>query len=334
MAGGCFHPGPGPHEQVGAIDRTLTLVLLDVLEIAVIVVAARLFGKVAQRLGQPALIGEVVAGIALGPSLLGLLPGRPDVRLFPSELTSYLRMLAELGPLLSAFMTARIAIHEIFGAFLFGASMPRQGARHFRRAILDRLGTTNSLVLLPVFFVIAGFNVELRNFTRVDLTSQLLLVLTAAGVGKLGGTFAGARLQRMTVRHSAAIAVLINTCGLTELVVLTVGNEVGIFDTDMFTIMVVVALATTMFCQPALGIIYPDRVIQEDIDAAAAAEPERLPDGPLPQSRGSVHLRARSYSDDSPSAFESSGLSESLGSSDSSESAASPEVAFCSSVSS
>ncbi|ORB82813.1 hypothetical protein B1987_01995 [Mycobacterium kansasii] len=430
------------------MDRTLSVVFLSVVDIAVIVVVARLFGKLATRLRQPAVIGEVVAGIALGPSLLGLLPGHLDTRLFPGEVTPYLRIVAELGlvwfvfvvgleldftlirgrrravasisllsfvvpfalgllvalvlhplhrvvdgkqvplstlmlfvgiamsitafpvlariiaernvhrtgvgvlalsaaavddvlawillayvcavvkgdgvitvlgtlllsalfaammlgvvrpfltrmvkwhnktggrnlcmlavvaggVLLSAFMTARIGIHEIFGAFLFGAIMPRQDARRFRRATLDRLGTINSVVLLPVFFVIAGFNVDLRSFTRVDLALQLLLVLTAAGVGKLGGTFAGARLQRMTVRHSAAIAVLMNTRGLTELVVLTVGKEVGTFDTDVFTIMVVMALATTIFCQPALRIVYPDPVLQEDIDAAAAAEPER-----------------------------------------------------------
>ena len=75
-----------------------------ILDIAVIIVVARLFGRLARTLNQPAVIGEIVAGIALGPSLLGLLPGDVDGHLFPSDVVPYLKILAQLGLVLFMFI--------------------------------------------------------------------------------------------------------------------------------------------------------------------------------------------------------------------------------------
>ena len=81
----------GPLSAVGAVSPYVIF-----LDIAVIVVLAHLFGSAARRLRQPAVVGEIVAGIALGPSLLGLLPGHLDARLFPPDTVPYLKVLAEL----------------------------------------------------------------------------------------------------------------------------------------------------------------------------------------------------------------------------------------------
>ena len=74
------------------------------LDIAVIMIAARLFGRAARAIRQPAVVGEIVAGIALGPSLLGALPGDLDQELFPAEVRPYLYILAQLGLILFMFI--------------------------------------------------------------------------------------------------------------------------------------------------------------------------------------------------------------------------------------
>ena len=74
--------------------HTLALVFID---IAIIMVVARLFGRLAIKIGQPPVVGEIVAGIAMGPSLLGLFPGDLETVLFPKEVLPYLNILAQLG---------------------------------------------------------------------------------------------------------------------------------------------------------------------------------------------------------------------------------------------
>ncbi|HEY5115875.1 MAG TPA: cation:proton antiporter, partial [Nakamurella sp.] len=74
------------------------------IDIAVIMIVARVFGRAARAVGQPAVVGEIIAGIALGPSLLGLLPGDLDQRLFPPEVLPYLSVLAQLGLVLFMFI--------------------------------------------------------------------------------------------------------------------------------------------------------------------------------------------------------------------------------------
>lgn len=176
-----------------------------------------------------------------------------------------------VGILLSAFITERIGIHEIFGAFLFGAIMPHRGAQALRREILERLEQISVLLLLPIFFVTTGFGVNLRLFKDPGLLWQLVLILAVAVGGKFCGAFAGARIRRMNFQHSAAIAVLMNTRGLTELVILTVGKQVGVLDDSMFTMMVMMALITSVMAEPLLRRIYPDHAVQRDIDVATKA---------------------------------------------------------------
>src|SRR4029453_15981540 len=84
-----------------AMGATFAYVMLDV---AVIIVVARLFGRIARMFRQPAVIGEIVAGIALAPSLLGLLPGALDRLLFPPDVLPYLKILAQLGLVLFMFI--------------------------------------------------------------------------------------------------------------------------------------------------------------------------------------------------------------------------------------
>lgn len=419
--------------------QTSTLVFL-LLGVAVVVAAARIGGRLARRLGQPAVVGEIAAGIALGPSLLGLIPGDPTSWLFPHQVRPLLGALAQIGlvlfmfivgleldmrlvrgrgkaaatisltsigvpfglgiglalvlyphhdivgghrigftgmalflgiamsitafPVLARIMTDRgmqhtapgvfslaaaavddilawillalviavieggspaaiarivgltagyvaimfavvrpllrrlmrwreragrltpdilavvviglfvsaavtelIGVHQIFGAFVFGVVMPKVGSLQINTEIAERLEHVSVLVLLPMFFVVTGLGVDLAAIGP-DGWWQLALVLVVAIGGKFAGAYVGARCSRIRGRQAAAVAVLMNTRGLTELVILSVGRELGVLSDELFAMLVVMALVTTVLTAPLLRIVYPDSVIASDVAAA------------------------------------------------------------------
>jgi Kef-type K+ transport system membrane component KefB len=425
------------------------VVLWVLLDLCVVLVAARIFGRAAVKLRQPPVIGEIVAGVALGPSLLGLVPGHLDKALFPARALLHLSVLAQVGLVLfmfllglemdvkllrghegvaaaislpsiimpfglgtllalflyprhhtvagrevselamvlffgvamsitafpvlarilsdrriqgtgmgalalasaaigdviawmilafvvaiikggsslevlrivalttvfiivmytigrrqavrldnwyrragklkpavlavvvvaalaSAWITDEIGIHPIFGAFMFGVILPHNDG--FARDIVGRLQRV-SVLLLPLFFVVTGFSVNIGGLSASGW-AQLALILGVAIGGKFIGAYIGARFSHLPQRHSLVIAVLMNTRGLTELVVLSLGKELGVLDSEMFSIMVLMALITTAMTGPLMDIVYPtDRVLR---DAETSSRD-------LPRSRPSSH---------------------------------------------
>jgi Kef-type K+ transport system membrane component KefB len=155
------------------------------------------------------------------------------------------------GVLVSGAVTEWIGLHFIFGAFLFGVVVPREGTEELRQAVSERVGEFNSTLLLPVFFIVAGLRVDLSGIGAAGL-AELGLVLVAAIGGKFGGAFAGARSHGLPARDSAALATLMNTRGLTELIILTVGLQAGILDQSLYSIMVAMAVVTTAMAGPLL----------------------------------------------------------------------------------
>lgn len=182
-------------------------------------------------------------------------------RLTPNVLAAILALL-----LLSSYATDWMGVKFIFGAFIFGIVMPRD-VPALREAVLERLEQVSVLVLLPVFFVIAGLNVNLRGIGLSGLVDLVLIMLVAVA-GKFGGAYYGARLTGVRRRQSGALASLMNTRGLTEIVILTVGLQLGILDKSLFTLMVVMAILTTGMAGPLLTVIYPNRIMERDIAEA------------------------------------------------------------------
>ncbi|MFE9559504.1 cation:proton antiporter [Streptomyces sp. NPDC006487] len=180
-------------------------------------------------------------------------------------LTQTILALVIVGALLCAAATEAMGTHYIFGAFLFGALMPREGVGVLREQILERTGQI-TFVLLPVYFVVAGLKVDLRGVGIEGLAEFGAILLVAIG-GKLGGTYLGARSQALCKGDSATLAALMNTRGLTELVVLGVGLELGLLDGSLYSLMVVMALVTTAMTGPLLSLI----------GAKGAAEPDPTP---------------------------------------------------------
>jgi Kef-type K+ transport system membrane component KefB len=156
-----------------------------------------------------------------------------------------------IGLMLSCAAVEWMGVDFIFGAFVFGLAMPRSGPVRLREGLREGLGTVGGVFLLPIFFVIAGFKVDLSHLNLADLGELGLILLVAIG-GKFAGAFAGARSLGLGGRDSAVMATLMNTRGLTELVILTVGLQLGVLDTGLYSLMVVMALVTTFMTGPLL----------------------------------------------------------------------------------
>jgi hypothetical protein len=170
----------------------------------------------------------------------------------------------------SCYLTEIMGLHAIFGAFVFGAVMPRAGGEALRHEILERLEQVSVLLLLPVFFVVAGLQVDLSTVGGGALL-ELGLILLVAITGKFLGAYAGARLNRVGPRQAGALATLMNTRGLTEIVILSVGLQLAIIDRQIFSMMVVMALVTTIMAGPLLALIYPSRLAARDVARAERA---------------------------------------------------------------
>ncbi|QXC60344.1 cation:proton antiporter [Aquihabitans sp. G128] len=150
----------------------------------------------------------------------------------------------------SAWTTDLIGIHALFGAFLAGTVMPER--KGDKLVLADRLSAVTDAVLLPVFFMLVGLSTRLGLLDEPWLWGIAAVVTLVAVAGKLGGATVAARLTGESWRDATTIGLLMNTRGLTEIVILTVGLERGLIDDTMFTIMVVMALATTIMAVPVL----------------------------------------------------------------------------------
>jgi Kef-type K+ transport system membrane component KefB len=432
------------------------------LDLAVVLVAARAGGALFERFGQPAVIGEIVAGVALGPTLLGVVPGDPSTALFPPEARTVLKVFGEVGlvlfmftvgwdldlrqvqgrapaaaivsiasvavpfglglavaahlhsahdavggvhvpfwpfalfvgaalsitafpvlarileetslagtgigtlvltaaavddvvgwitlavalavlasggaldyvrivletavfvaaiflvvrPLLQrelriasparqalivplalvgAYVTDAIGIHAVFGAFLLGAAMPRPHGSVPRDELRRRLTPAVGL-LVPIYFVTSGMAVDIPGLRGADI-ADFVLVLAAACAGKFLGAFGGARAMGVAVRDAAAVGILMNTRGLIEIVLLTVGRDRGLIDDRLFTVLAMMAIITTLLTPPLLRVIAPmapDRVRggpswHPEVGSALARETK----GSAPDAIRPVRRRAR-----------------------------------------
>jgi Kef-type K+ transport system membrane component KefB len=240
----------------------------DVLAWSLLAVVAAIAGAGGQQ--YRLLLAPVYAGVMFG-LVRPLLRRLVDVYRRRGRLTPGVLAAALAGLLLSSFATDWMGVKYIFGAFLFGVVMPREGAAAaLREEILDRLEQVSVLVLLPVFFVVSGLSVNLSSVGLSGL-AELCLILLVAVAGKFGGAFVGARLAGVRCRRAGVLATLMNTRGLTGIVILSAGLQLHILDQSLYSLMIVMAIVTTMMAGPLLHLIYPDRFVVRDIAEADRA---------------------------------------------------------------
>jgi Kef-type K+ transport system membrane component KefB len=338
--------------------------MLLLLQVIVIAAAARACGAVARRLGQPAVVGEIAAGMLLGPSLLGWVWPDAMAFVFPAASLPALQLLSQgvvllfmfgvglefdpswlrgnartalaashfsvvlpfafgvalslalyrgyapsgvplfafvlffgtamsitafpvlarileerrltqtpLGMLaitcaavndviawsLLAFVVAMttngqslsLGVHAVFVAFVVGALMPSRGT--LRTVLRERLAGIGT-ALLPLFFAHTGLRMHVGVLDDLASWALCLAIIAVATIGKLGGTALAGRWTGLPWRDSMALGALMNTRGLMELVALNIGYDLGILTPGIFTMMVLMALATTAMTGPLLSL--------------------------------------------------------------------------------
>ena len=194
-------------------------------------------------------LAVVYTGLALfavRPALKRWLPtSTTGSRIAPAKLAVVFMIL-----LTSCLLTESIGIHALFGAFLAGVIMPEEGA--FKAKLVASVEDVSTLVLLPLFFAFTGLRTEIGLLNDLDGWLICGLIIAVAVIGKMGGTIAAARWTGLDWRGSAGLGALMNTRGLVELVVLNIGYDIGILTPKIFTMLVIMAIVTTMMTGPLL----------------------------------------------------------------------------------
>jgi Kef-type K+ transport system membrane component KefB len=203
------------------------------------------------------------AALAVGYIAIMLLVVRPlAVRFLGHDSDHPQRRMAVwvLVALLFSALTAEwIGIHAIFGAFLLGAIIPHDSdvARDFSNKLEDIV----KILLLPAFFAYTGMRTEIGLVSGWNAWLWCAAIILVATLGKFGGTFVAARWTGLNARLAAALGILMNTRGLMELIVLNIGLELGVISPQLFAMMVIMALTTTIATTPilhALGAATPE----------------------------------------------------------------------------
>jgi Kef-type K+ transport system membrane component KefB len=183
---------------------------------------------------------------------------RPILRhLFPSCTTPSLGCfaMAMILLLLSVWATEALAVHAFFGAFMAGITMPKDGK--LERELRDRLESVTLVLLLPLFFAYTGLRTRIGLLNSGELWLLCGLIVMVAVGSKLLVSAVIVRASGMSWRESLAVGVLVNTRGLVELVILNAGLDLQVLSPTLFSMMVIMALATTLMTTPLIDRIFP-----------------------------------------------------------------------------
>ena len=153
---------------------------------------------------------------------------------------------------LSGMTTYHLGIFAIFGGFLLGVLLHDQPA--FVRAWRDKVGDFVIVFFLPIFFTYTGLRTNISALNSPELWGWCLLLVALATAGKFGGCYFAARRSGLESREAKAIGVMMNTRGLMELVVVNVGLDLGVIPPEVFTMLVIMAIGSTVVTTPALKI--------------------------------------------------------------------------------
>ncbi|GAC1477441.1 MAG: cation:proton antiporter [Acidimicrobiales bacterium] len=260
--------------RLGAI--TLTCAAVDDVTawcmLAVVVAVTKSSGAAGAARTVALAVAFVLAMAFVVRPLLGRLARWHEDR---GEIGSSVLAMLFVGILLSALVTDRIGIHAIFGAFLFGVIMPKRS--ELIAELVGKLEDFTVVFLLPLYFAFTGLrtNIGLLGASPSQWLA-CLLILGIAIAGKFGGSTIAARLNRLSWRESMAVGVLMNTRGLTELIILNIGLDLKVIPPGLFAMLVIMALVTTFMTTPLLSFLYPADVLDEMI---AATEGDDTPEG-------------------------------------------------------
>jgi Kef-type K+ transport system membrane component KefB len=173
-----------------------------------------------------------------------------------------------------ALATEQIGVHPIFGAFAAGVVMPRSS--RLVAELTSKIEGITMWFMLPIFFVVVGLNTKLGALTGGMQWLACGLITAVAIATKFLGTGIAARATGSPLRDSVALGVMMNCRGLTELVVLTVGLQLGVLSPALFAMFVIMALLTTAMTGPLLRSAMPAQPVRSDERKASQHDPALL----------------------------------------------------------
>jgi Kef-type K+ transport system membrane component KefB len=200
-----------------------------------------------------AIVGGVLYGVlvlTLGRRLFAYL-GKATER--EGQLTPQLLGTTLMLLMLACWTTDAIGIHAVFGGFLLGVAMPRG---LFAKELQRQLEPFAVVFLLPMFFTYSGLNTRLDMVSNLPMLAIAGVVLVAAIVGKGAACWAAARLNGEDNRTALAVGALMNSRGLMELIILNIGLQKGVIEPGLFSVMVLMAIVTTLMASPIFELVY------------------------------------------------------------------------------
>lgn len=155
--------------------------------------------------------------------------------------------------LLSAFTMDWVGMHAVFGGFLLGTAMPRGVLSRELRAKLEPFTV---VLLLPMFFTFSGLNTQLNIVAAPNLLLVAVAILAASILAKGVACWAAARLTGQDNPTAMGIGALMNARGLMELIIINIGLQRGIIGVELFSMLVLMAVVTTLMASPLFEIVY------------------------------------------------------------------------------
>jgi len=167
----------------------------------------------------------------------------------PELLSTAILAIVILILLSSALVTDKLDLYSVFGGFLAGLALPREG--QFIKAVINRLKDITVILLLPVFFTFSGLNTNMRLLGELSLILPTITIVAFAFAAKyIPCTLSMKYISGFTWRESSAIGGLINSRGLMELIIANIGLFYGLIDVGLFSILVLIAITTTLAALP------------------------------------------------------------------------------------
>jgi Kef-type K+ transport system membrane component KefB len=167
--------------------------------------------------------------------------------------------------MLAAYIADLIGLHAVFGGFLLGSVIPRGALADQLR---KRLEPFTVVLLLPMFFTYSGLNTQLTVVNDVELLLFAFLILAASVLAKFGACWAAARLTGQDNSTALGIGALMNARGLMELIIINIGLQAGVIGPALFSILVLMAIVTTLVASPLFEYVYGRRArARGDLDA-------------------------------------------------------------------
>ncbi|PIA44749.1 hypothetical protein AQUCO_01700383v1 [Aquilegia coerulea] len=183
-------------------------------------------------------------------------------RSFDGEPVKEIYICATLSIVLAAgFVTDTIGIHVLFGAFVVGILVPKDGP--FSGVLIEKIEDLVSGLLLPLYFVSSGLKTNVATIQGAQSWGLLVIVIFTACFGKIVGTTVVSMIFKVPRNEALALGFLMNTKGLVELIVLNIGKDRKVLNDQTFAILVLMALFTTFITTPIVLAIYkPARMVK------------------------------------------------------------------------